>query len=313
MPFWAPIDTINGPSLDYFELSRVFNLLSLLIGMKHVGLMKKFILLLFFLGYPKIAHANINPILISTGYASLCSGSFVAFEGYQPDHKGLYMTNGHCTKLNGLFGKYMEPNQIVVNVPNRKKIKLLINEEGLFGQKKVTLTTSKLLFATMSVRDIAIYELDLTYGEILDQFKIDPFIIKGTQSLKKHDLIEIPSGFWGLRWFCRFRRVSENNVQSGQYIWKETLILNRCDQEIVGGTSGSPTILSGTNWVVGLHNAYDFSTHNRCSETDACEIDGEGKVLSRKGDSFSQNIDFLLDCLDENSIFIPEQCELPQN
>ncbi len=265
--------------------------------------------------FPIIALANstekIN--LVSTGQTTGCSGSLIAFEGYNTESKALYMTNGHCTYINDYFDHYLAPGEIITNLPKHRKVKLFRNKFNLFGQKTAKIFTTKVLFATMSVRDIAIYELELSYNEIQDQFNLEPLIVLNSSEVKQGSRLQIISGYWEDIWTCFFKEESKNEVHAGPYNWTNVLVMNKCDKEIIGGTSGSPTVLEGTRYVVGLHNARDNFSDKRCSLYDACEKNTEGVIVSQSGDAFSQNLDFLFSCIDDDNNFQAELCVLPDN
>ena len=67
--------------------------------------------------------------------------------------------------------------------------------------------------------------------------------------------------------------------------------------ETIGGTSGSPIVLAGTDQTIGINNTGN-EDGEKCTMNNPCEIDRDGKMTADRGASYGQNVALIYSCLD---------------
>ena len=234
---------------------------------------------------------------------SNCSGALIKFEGAPETNKGLIMTNGHCADLPG--GVFIKPGQVLVN----KKVKRTV---GIFDAKKALhkVTTTQFLYATMTDTDVAVYELELTYKNIKDQFDIDAYTLVSTHPAVNVEM-QIISGYWEKGWDCSVEDFIPT-LKEDAYTWVDSLRYNdTCDT--THGTSGAPIIERNTRNIIGINNTGNDSGE-RCTMDNPCEVSNDGTVTVRKGISYGQQTYTIYSCLNEQFAFDLKKagCALPK-
>lgn len=221
---------------------------------------------------------------------SNCSGALFRFKSSVGEDKALVLTNGHCVKINS---KLIEPNFYVSNLVNDREISLFDSNYEIRSFK-----ASRLVFATLSISDIAIYELNRTYTE-LENFGIDSFLLSDTPTLMGI-AIDIPSGKWKQGFRCSTEAEIEA-LKEGRWLFHSSIRYSDSGCNIFGGTSGAPVIASGSREIIAINNTYN-SGRNDCSINNPCELKDEGFVSFRKR-GYAQQTYLLYDCFDFNNKF----------
>jgi V8-like Glu-specific endopeptidase len=217
---------------------------------------------------------------------SNCSGALVIFEGMPETSKGMIMTNGHCADLPG--GVFIKPGQVLVN----KKVQRTV---GIFDHKKALhkVKTTQFLFATMTTTDISLYELELTYKSIKDQFGISPLTVSSKHPAL-HVETEIISGYWEKGYDCSIDAFIPT-LKEDAYTWVDSIRYNQgCNT--IHGTSGSPIIERNTRTIVGINNTGN-DNGERCTMDNPCEVSQDGTVTVRKGISYGEQTYIIYSCL----------------
>ena len=93
---------------------------------------------------------------------SNCSGSIVRFDDSLDTDKGIILTNGHCVKL-------IDPDVVIVDQSSRKSFTVLDSDANRIGR----VYAEKLMYATMTKTDFALYQLRETYEEIREDFDVE--------------------------------------------------------------------------------------------------------------------------------------------
>ena len=91
---------------------------------------------------------------------SNCSGSLIQLEGQSNDAKAIVLTNGHCVKKS-FFGGFLDPGEVWVNKRRSRSMKVFKDENTLYN-----ITATKIIYATMTDTDMALYELNETYAQL---------------------------------------------------------------------------------------------------------------------------------------------------
>jgi V8-like Glu-specific endopeptidase len=234
---------------------------------------------------------------------SNCSGALIKFENMAETKKAMVLTNGHCADLPG--GAFIEPNEIIFNRPVKRNM-------GIFDRNMKThkVTTTKFLFATMTFTDISLYELELTYKQIKDQFDIEPYTVVSTHPAVNLET-EIISGYWEKGYSCTVDAFIPT-LKEDVYVWADSLrYAPGCDT--IHGTSGSPIIERNTRNVVGINNT-GSDNGERCTMDNPCEVSADGTITARKGISYGQQTYIMYSCMNADYTFDLNKsgCKLPK-
>ncbi|MFS8100045.1 serine protease [Lentzea alba] len=211
-----------------------------------------------------------------TGIVALsnCSGSLVRLASSTASDNALVLTNGHCVEL-------MKPGQVIVNKPDTRTFRLL-NSSGTADLAKLSAT--KLLYATMTGTDAALYQLNTTYGQIQQQYGSRALELSGSHPVAKTD-IRVVSGYWKRIYSCQIDGFV-HQLKEANWTWRDSLRYTpSCNT--IGGTSGSPIIDNASGKVVGVNNTGNESG-GRCTMNNPCEVDTAGNVTVRKGINYGQ-------------------------
>lgn len=214
---------------------------------------------------------------------SNCSGSLIAFNGQPLASKAIVMTNGHC-----LGGGFLKPGEVRVNRPLSRSMKVYDKNFKLHN-----ITATKLLYATMTNTDVAFYELNETYNEILSRTNVRPLLLDSVRPLEGVS-IDIVSGYWDRGYSCEIDGFVFK-IREGDWTFTDSIRYTAgCDT--IGGTSGSPIIERGERKVVAINNTSNESGA-RCTLNNPCEVDQTGTVTVRRGVRYGQQTYNTYTCL----------------
>ncbi|MEN0059976.1 MAG: hypothetical protein AAGB31_14140, partial [Bdellovibrio sp.] len=87
-------------------------------------------------------------------------------------------------------------------------------------------------------------------------------------------------------------------LKEAQWTMQHSIRYSRPGCEVIGGTSGSPVIRSGSRIVVGVNNTGNESGRN-CTMNNPCEIDENGKMTAHKGYTYGQQTYWVYSCLNQ--------------
>ncbi|KAF2777888.1 serine protease [Streptomyces sp. OM5714] len=206
---------------------------------------------------------------------SNCSGSVVRMPGSADDDPALVLTNGHC-----LESGFPAPGQVLVDRASSRGFGLLNSS----GSQVATLRADRLVYATMTDTDAAIYRLRTTYGQIKSAYGIDALELSGTRPAAGTS-ISVVSGYWKRIYNCSVDGFVYR-MKEGDWTWKDSVrYTSACDT--IGGTSGSPVVDSATGQVVAVNNTGN-TNGERCTVNNPCEVDETGRVTVREGINYAQ-------------------------
>lgn len=220
---------------------------------------------------------------------SNCSGSLIRLENSKDSDKAMVLTNGHCLETG-----MPRPGQVFVNKSSNRTFRLLnTNAQGVG-----TLSATKIMYAAMTKTDMAIYQLRETYAEIKSQFNINALTLssKGPQVGEK---IEVRSGYWKRGYSCGVEAIVPKLMEAG-WTCEQSIRYSRPGCEVIGGTSGSPIVLTGTRTVVGVNNTGN-EDGDMCTMNNPCEIDEMGNKTAVQGYSYAQQTQWFYTCLNSNN------------
>ncbi|MFI1416936.1 serine protease [Streptomyces sp. NPDC020731] len=206
---------------------------------------------------------------------SNCSGSVVRMPGSAADDPALVLTNGHC-----LESGFPAPGQVLVDRASSRTFGLLNSS----GSKVATLRANRLVYATMTDTDAAIYRLSTTYAQIKSAYGIDALPLSATRPAAGTS-ISVVSGYWKRIYNCSVDGFAYR-VKEGGWTWKDSVrYTSACNT--IGGTSGSPVVDSATGQVVAVNNTGN-EDGERCTVNNPCEVDENGNVTVRQGINYAQ-------------------------
>ncbi|MBX3020041.1 MAG: trypsin-like peptidase domain-containing protein [Bdellovibrionales bacterium] len=216
---------------------------------------------------------------------SNCSGSLVQYEGASDSDQALILTNGHC-----LEGGMPRPGVVITDRPSRRRFDLF----NAHGRTIGTLNATRLLYATMTGTDMALYRVQETYEQIRSRFQVRPFSLS-SQRPTLGTAIEVISGYWERGYRCHIE-FFPYSLQEAGYRQVDSIRYSRPGCEVIGGTSGSPIIAAGTRTVIGVNNTGN-EDGRRCTMNNPCEIDEDGNVSFTQGYSYGQQTFWVYSCL----------------
>ena len=222
---------------------------------------------------------------------SNCSGSLFHFEGYNLDDKALILTNGHCVGF-----PLIPPGEIRHDESSSRRFELY-NSEGMTSGNSVK--AERLIYATMTDTDLAIYRLKQTYREIQDQLGIESLeLAKNPAALEES--IAIVSGYHHSVSECTLEAYPFQ-LKEGDWFFKTPLRYSK-ECHVIGGTSGSPVVSLESGKIVGVNNTVK-ENGAACTINNPCELDAKGKILSIPNRGYGQQTKNVYSCLDKNLQF----------
>ena len=234
---------------------------------------------------------------------SNCSGSLVRFETSNENDFALVLTNGHCLDLGG----FLTPGQVVYNLPKARTFQLYNAAAQIVGK----LTSTHIVYGTMTSTDMAIYRLNETYAQIISKYNVNPLVISSLKA-SPTDAIEVISGYWKRGYSCAIENFVETLLEDA-WTFKDSIRYTEPGCDTIGGTSGSPIINPITRQVIGVNNTSN-EDGQLCTMNNPCEVDAQGNKKAFPGVSYGQQTYWVYSCLTEaNELnLLKEGCLLPR-
>jgi len=219
---------------------------------------------------------------------SNCSGSIVRWQTSQPTDKALVLTNGHCY---GLLGAH----QVVVDRPAVRDVTLLEPGGGAAG----TIQTTRLLYATMSRTDVALYRVAQTYDDLRSRYGVPAFTVASTRPAPKDQPIEVLSGYWKIAYDCNLHGFAYR-LHEDVWTWRMSLRYSDGGCQVIAGTSGSP-VLDDNRTIIGINNTVN-EDGARCTLDNPCEEDRQGNITVHIHRGYGEETWLFYTCLENNVI-----------
>ncbi|WP_445401130.1 trypsin-like serine protease [Streptomyces sp. LE64] len=216
-----------------------------------------------------------------------CVGSVVRAPAARPRDRALLLTNGHCVD-----GERPAPGTALVNRPADFPVPIADRQ----GYPRTTARAERLLYATMTGTDVALYRLDRTYAQ-LESARAKVFRLASTPTRAGDPLT---MAYTSRRFTCtaeavvpQLREGAHRMVDAIRYATDEG-----CDPW--PGTSGSALLAPDGTTIVGVHN-----THNRdgeeCTDDNPCEVAPDGTTTAVAGRAYGQQVHLIGACLGKGS------------
>ncbi|MBL3665827.1 trypsin-like peptidase domain-containing protein [Streptomyces sp. M2CJ-2] len=213
--------------------------------------------------------------LAGTVSLSNCSGSVVRMPDSAADDPALVLTNGHC-----LESGFPGAGEVLVDRASSRSFGLL----NASGAKVATLRADRLVYATMTDTDAAVYRLGTTYAQIKSAYGIDALTLADTRPAAG-TAISVPSGYWKRIYTCAVDGFAYRLKEAGWTFKDSVRYTPACNT--IGGTSGSPVVDDATGKVVAVNNTGN-TDGGRCTMNNPCEVDENGAVTVRRGINYAQ-------------------------
>ncbi len=210
-----------------------------------------------------------------------CSGALVRFENSDDSSKAMVMTNGHCVSM-GPFGGFIKPGEALINKPAKRSFRFL-NQDGSMSSNGVNST--QILYATMTGTDVALYELELTFAQILKKFGVHALTIE-SQHPSAGEPIQILSGYWQKGYSCEIDGFVFK-LKEDDYVWDDSIRYTEGGCKTIHGTSGSPILSARSGKVIGINNT-GSDNGEECTMNNPCEQSNDGSIFVKKGLSYGQ-------------------------
>ena len=217
-----------------------------------------------------------------------CSGALVRSARSRPSDAAMVLTNGHCAEPRPGRG------QAVVDRPDQQ-LALILDENG---EPLVRAYTTKLIYATITGTDVAVYRLGTTYQQLAtDGVRAFTLATLGPRPGQK---LRVLSGMSGRDWTCTAQVIVTTLREAGYTQRNAIRYRSRSGCGPGHGDSGSPLVDVTTGEIVGVHST-SSDNGRRCMVNNPCEVSPRGGVLSVKGRKYGQQTALLSRCLTSGS------------
>ncbi|MFH9606675.1 alpha/beta fold hydrolase [Streptomyces sp. NPDC017448] len=228
-----------------------------------------------------------------------CSASLVRPRTARDEDKALLLTNGHCHPE----GR-PKPGEVITGEGAPIEGSVLSPAGRELGP-----VTGRVLYATMTGTDITLAQLDSTYADIRQKYKIEAFPLASTGPVPGQK-IKVASSFLESVWSCRAEAVVPT-LKEGDYTSTDAIrYAKECNTQ--PGSSGSAVVDAETRELVAVN-----STSNRdgekCELNNPCEIDETGTTV-HQGRGYATQTAAIAACIGAgNTIDLKRQeCTLPK-
>ncbi|MGW6935094.1 trypsin-like serine protease [Lentzea sp. NPDC054927] len=213
--------------------------------------------------------------------AGVCSASVVKTSHTKLTDQALLLTNGHCVPERPAPGETLK--DVLMELP------VTIGDRQGYLQAKAK--TDRLVSATMTGTDTALFRLDQTYAQLLAK-RVKIFKL-AEQSARPGQKVDIISSGNGKRFSCTIEAVvphlrEEGYTQDNAYRYDPACTPSH-------GGSGSPIVLKDGVTVVGVHSTGNDSGE-QCTANNPCEVAADGTVTVHQGARYGQQVKHLAAC-----------------
>ena len=215
-----------------------------------------------------------------------CSGSLIRFKNSKPTDKITVLTNGHCYE-----GGFLDPGEVAVDKPSSRSFRVL-QPDG--RGTVVTLRAERLVYATMTGTDMALYQVGKTYGELSRENGVEALVLSDRRP-EAGDPMRVVSGYWKRIYACDIDGFIPT-LREGSWTFTDSIKYTQPGCKTIGGTSGSPVVNAETKEVIGVNNTGNESG-DRCTLNNPCEVDAGGNVIVEKGAAYGQQTYQVYSCL----------------
>lgn len=233
--------------------------------------------------------------------ASSCTATLISASSSPPaDALALIVTAGHCVN-------YFNQNEVWVDhlaQPGWYFTPAFFHDtqdqHSSYGIKRIH-------YATMKAVDLAVLELDVTYGA-LKADGIEPLRLREFEkAVRPIELLQVP--VMGVEPYAQFLRHAECTTEPRQALYEAFFpwfwpraVGNNC-AGVAGGSSGGPVVERKQNTIIGVLNTTLDRSFNGCGMARPCEIDANQQPYAREGTSYFTSVESLIPALKSDGSF----------
>jgi len=218
-----------------------------------------------------------------------CSASVVRTSASRPTDPALLLTNGHCAGPTP-----PAPGTALIDQP----VDQLVRIGNRQGYPQTSARLVRLVYATMTGTDVALFRLDKTYGQI-HAAGAKVFVL-GTKPAHEGTRLDIVAAGAGKRFTCKVAAVVTHLREAEYQMDKAYRYEETPPCAPTHGTSGSPLVAADGITVVGVHNTGN-DDGEQCTTNNPCEVSRTGTVTVRKGSRYGQRTTMVPACLTTGS------------
>lgn len=230
-----------------------------------------------------------QPSLAGEVQVNGCMGSVVRMPDARPRDSALLLTNGHCVR-----GDRPAVGSALVDQPASFPIGIADHD----GYDQTTANATRLVYATMTGTDIALYRLDKTYAQ-LGAAHATVFTVSTKPMSAKENLAVLTGAY---RESCTLAAVVPH-LREGGYQLDDAVRTTDSDNCTLGpGMSGSAMVARDGSTIVGVHNTSNQGNGTACSDGNPCEVGSDGTVTSVPNSAYGEQIDLVPGCFGQGSV-----------
>ncbi|CDG17841.1 trypsin-like serine peptidase [Xenorhabdus doucetiae] len=232
---------------------------------------------------------------------SHCTATLISAENApNKDTPALILTAGHCVDSN------VGTNDVIVDQPAPEFWRYT---PDYFIDKKEELSpikVNRILYSTMKHEDIAVLQLDATYGDLVKK-GYHPLKLKKNLEMKHQPIVLTHIPVNGVNYNYAYLRKSECNITGkspvlyeggSPWIWAPVFSVNCAG--VAGGTSGSPVFETDKTDVIGVLNTTVTPGMIGCGSNRPCTIENNQGV-STEGASYFIPVNNIANALTNDS------------
>ncbi|MBD2800511.1 trypsin-like peptidase domain-containing protein [Xenorhabdus sp. M] len=232
---------------------------------------------------------------------SHCTATLIAGENAPgKDTPALILTAGHCVDSN------VDTNDVIIDQPAPEywayTPDYFIDKQDSFSPIKV----KHILYSTMKYEDVAVLQLDATYGELAKK-GYHPMKLKKNLKMKHQPIVLTHIPVMEENGLNPYLRKSECNITGkaptlyegySPWIWSPVYSVNCAG--VVGGTSGSPVFEKDKTEVIGVLNTTTTPGMTGCGPNRPCIIENN-KGVPQEGVSYFIPVDTIANAITEDN------------
>jgi hypothetical protein len=225
----------------------------------------------------------VEPSLTATIRLNNCSASLVRYPTSRDTDRAMMLTNGHCFE-----GGFLAAGQVIQNRASTRRGTLL----NAAGSGVAAVTADRLLYATMTGTDVALYRLNRSFTSIRSATGLSALTIAAAHPAAGDTFV--PSGFFSRIFDCDVQGFVPT-LREHLWTWHDSLrYANGCGT--IGGTSGSPIVNVATGEIVGVNNTAN-EDGRLCTLNNPCEVAPDGTPSATRGVRYGQQTFLFNTCL----------------
>jgi hypothetical protein len=219
---------------------------------------------------------------------SNCSAALVRYPTSIGTDRALMLTNGHCLNTNPPAGVAFADQAMTLSGS-------LLNSAGTaLG----TVTSDRLVYATMTGTDIALYRLTESFDALHTRLGGTPYTISSAGP-SVGEGVGMPSSFLKRIYDCTVDGFTD--VREDQWTWTDSIRYN-VGCETAHGSSGTPIVSNTTNEIVGINNTTN-DNGQMCTSNNPCEVAPDGTTTAHQHQSYGQQTSGITTCVNSSRAF----------